>query len=58
MAFRDSADFEQRMMRPTYADHRIDNAKRAELAAAFAPHCGADGVAFTRPMHARPLRRR
>jgi SAM-dependent methyltransferase len=27
--FNDFADFEQRMMRPTYADHRIDDAKLA-----------------------------
>ena len=56
--FSDFADFEQRMMRPTYADHRIDDAKLAEVRIAFEPHCGPDGARFTRPMHARLLRRR
>lgn len=58
VAFMDFADFEQRMMRPTYADHRIDDAKLAQVGAAFAPHCGPDGARFTRPMHVRLLRRR
>jgi SAM-dependent methyltransferase len=56
--FGDFAEFERRMMRPTFADHRIDDAKLAAARAAFAPHCGADGAHFTRPMHVRLLRRR
>jgi SAM-dependent methyltransferase len=57
--FKDFADFEQRMMRPTYADHRIDDAKLAAVRAALEPHVGPDGGArFTRPMHVRLLRRR
>jgi SAM-dependent methyltransferase len=55
--FRDFADFEQRMMRPTFADHRIDDAKLAAARAAFEPHVGPDGARFTRPMHVRLLRR-
>lgn len=55
--FKDFDDFEQRMMRPTFADHRIDEAKLAATRAVFAPHCGADGAYFTRPMHVRLLRR-
>ncbi len=55
--FADFADFEQRMMRPTYADHRLDEAKVRTVQAAFLPHCGADGAHFTRPMHVRLLRR-
>jgi SAM-dependent methyltransferase len=55
--FQDFPDFEQRMMRPTYADHRIDDAKLAAARAAFEPHIGADGARFTRPMHVRLLRR-
>jgi len=55
--FRDFAEFEQRMMRPTFADHRIDDAKLAALRTAFAPHCGPDGARFARPMHVRLLRR-
>lgn len=58
VSFRDFADFEQRMMRPTFVDHRIDDAKLAEVGAAFAPHLRADGAHFTRPMHVRVLRKR
>ena len=56
--FRDFDDFDQRMMRPSFADHAIDDAKRAAVRAAFEPHCGADGAHFRRPMHVRLLRRR
>lgn len=56
--FADFAEFEQRMMRPTFADHHIDEAKLAAAARDFAPHCGPDGAHFTRPMHVRVLRRR
>jgi SAM-dependent methyltransferase len=55
--FKDFADFEQRMMRPTFADHRIDDAKLAEVGAAFAPHMKDGGARFTRPMHVRVLRK-
>lgn len=55
--FRDFDDFEQRMMRPTYADHRIDARKLAAARAIFEPHAGPDGARFTRPMHVRLLRR-
>ncbi|HJW56822.1 MAG TPA: hypothetical protein VJ577_16260 [Burkholderiaceae bacterium] len=53
--FRDFVEFEQRMMRPTFADHQLDDAKIAAVNAAFTPHCGPDGVYFTRPMHVRLL---
>jgi len=56
--FDDFADFEQRMMRPTYADHQVDDAKLAAVRAAFEPHVGPAGARFTRPMHVRLLRRR
>jgi SAM-dependent methyltransferase len=55
--FRDFADFEQRMMRPTFADHRIDDDKLASARAVFEPHVGPDGARFSRPMHVRLLRR-
>jgi len=55
--FRDFAEFEQRMMRPTFADHRIDQTKLATTRAAFEPHVGCDGARFNRPMHVRLLRR-
>jgi len=55
--FRDFLDFEQRMMRPTFADHRIDDAKLAATRTAFEPHVGPNGARFVRPMHVRLLRR-
>jgi len=55
--FRDFADFEQRVMRPTFADHHLDDAKLAQVRAAFDPLCGPDGAHFDRPMHVRMLRR-
>jgi hypothetical protein len=55
--FRDFADFEERLMRPTFADHRLDARKIAEVRAAFEPHLRADGAHFVRPMHVRLLRR-
>jgi SAM-dependent methyltransferase len=55
--FRDFADFEQRLMRPTFADHHLDENKISEVRAAFAPHLHTDGAHFVRPMHVRLLRR-
>jgi SAM-dependent methyltransferase len=55
--FRDFADFEQRLMRPTFADHQLDEAKVAEVAAVFARYSGPGGAVFRRPMHVRLLRR-
>lgn len=55
--FQDFADFEQRMMRPTYADHQLDDAKVAQVRAVFEPLCTVDGAFFTRPMHVRLLHR-
>lgn len=54
--YKDFAEFEQRMMRPTFADHQLDEAKIATVQGAFAPHCGPEGASFTRPMHVRLLR--
>lgn len=56
--FDDFETFEHRMMRPTFAEHHIDEAKLAQVRAAFMPHCAADGATFVRPMHVRLLRRR
>jgi ubiquinone/menaquinone biosynthesis C-methylase UbiE len=58
VSFTDFADFEQRMLRPTFADHRIDDAKLIEVRAVFAPRMKAEGAHFTRPMHVRVLRKR
>lgn len=55
--FRDFAEFERRQMRPSFADHRIDDAKLAQVAAAYAPHQRADGARFVAQMHVRLLRR-
>lgn len=55
--FGDFDDFEQRMMRPSFADHRIDGAKLAQVRQAFEPLRSADGVHLTRPMHVRLLQR-
>jgi len=58
LLFRDFGDFERRIMRATFADHRIDDALLAAVRAAFDAHCGADGARFVRAMHVRLLRRR
>ena len=55
--FASFADFEQRVMRPTFADHRIDDAKLALVRTAFEPHLRDDGAHFLRPMHVRLLRK-
>jgi ubiquinone/menaquinone biosynthesis C-methylase UbiE len=57
VSFKSFDEFELRMMRPTFADHRIDDAKLAEVRAAFEPHLVAGGARFQRPMHVRLLRR-
>jgi len=55
--YRDFAEFELRMLRPTFVDVVVDAAMLARIRAAFEPHCGPDGARFTRPMHVRLLRR-
>lgn len=55
VTFRDFADFETHMMRPTFADHRIDDPKLAEVGKVFAPHMAANGAHFARPVHVRAL---
>jgi SAM-dependent methyltransferase len=57
VTFSNFADFEQRMMRPTFADHHLDDAKLAQVRAAFEPHVRNGGAHFKRPMHVRLLRR-
>lgn len=49
-------DFAQRMMYPSFADHKVDQALRDRVRAAFEPHCGGQGAHFMRPMHVRLLR--
>ncbi len=55
--YRDFDDFEQRQMRPTFADHRIDAALLQRVRQSYAPHQRHDGADFDRPMHLRLLRR-
>ena len=55
--YRDIADFEQRMLFPTFAEHTVSDAQRAAVQAALAPHLTPAGLDFTRPMLARLLRR-
>lgn len=57
VSFDDFDDFERRMMRPTFADHHIDDAKLAQVRAAFEPHLRAGAARFDRPMHVRLLRK-
>ena len=57
VGFSDFADFEARLMRPTFADHRLDDDKVARVRAAFEPHLTPTGAHFVRPMHIRLLRR-
>jgi hypothetical protein len=45
-------------MRPSYADHQLDEAKIAEVRAAFEPHMTPQGAYFPRPLHVRLLTRR
>ncbi len=56
--FADFADFERRMMRPTFADLQVDDVKLAEVHAAFESRVAVHGTDFTRPMRVRLLRRR
>lgn len=56
--FKNFNDFELRMMRPTYADHRLDETKIEQVRTTFLPHCGTDGAHFTRPMHVRLFQRK
>lgn len=57
ITFPDFADFEQRMMRPTFADHAIDDAKLAAARAVFDRSMTPGGAHYQRPMHVRLLRR-
>ena len=56
--FANFEDFAQRMMYPSFADHKVDAAMLAKVRAVFEPHCGEQGADFMRPMHVRLLRRK
>lgn len=55
--FADFETFAQRMLYPSFADHRVTPDLLAQVAAAYAPHQREDGAKFLRPMHVRVLRR-
>lgn len=57
VAFASFDEFEQRMMRPTFADHGIDEAMVERVRRRYLPHQGPGGARFTRPMHVRLLRK-
>jgi ubiquinone/menaquinone biosynthesis C-methylase UbiE len=50
-------EFEQRSMRPTFADHGITDEMVERVRALFLPHLGPDGARFEQPMHVRLLRK-
>jgi SAM-dependent methyltransferase len=50
-------EFERKHMRPSYADHQLDDALVARVRHAFEPHVGADGAWFDRLMHVRVFAR-
>lgn len=57
VSYPDFASFEQRMMRPSFADHQLTPELIEAVRQRFAPHCGPQGAHFVRPMHVRLLRR-
>lgn len=56
--FNDWAEFEQRMLSPSFVDPHIKPALVARVQAAFMPHMSPDGAHFVRPLHVRMLRRK
>jgi SAM-dependent methyltransferase len=56
-SFADFNDFETRQMRPSYADHQLDEAKVEQVRKAFQPFMQPGGARFVRPMHVRVLER-
>lgn len=58
VTYTDFDTFERRMMRPTFADRHVDEALRARVRTALAPHWQAGGAHFRRPMQVRLFRRR
>jgi ubiquinone/menaquinone biosynthesis C-methylase UbiE len=58
VTFRDFADFEQRVIHVTFAEHRLDEATRARTRQRFDKHMRADGARFLRPIRVNLLRKR
>lgn len=57
VSYRDFDEFEQRMMRPSFAQHDLSDAVVARVRSTFEPHMGPEGARFVRPMQVRLLRR-
>ena len=55
--YKNFEDFEKKHMHATFREDKITPQIIERVRAAFAPHCGPDGVTFRRPQHARLLRR-
>ncbi len=55
--FRDFAEFERTLMRPTFADHKIDDTLLARVRERYARHQTPEGANFVAPMRVRLLRR-
>ena len=55
--YRNFEDYEKKHMHATFRETNITPESVERVRAAFAPHCGPDGVTFRRPQHARLLRR-
>jgi SAM-dependent methyltransferase len=56
--YRDFAEFEQRMIAVTYADHRLDDTLLEAVRLRFEPHMSDSGARFLRPMRVNLLRKR
>ena len=55
--FENFDEFERKHMRPSYADHQLDDALIEQVRAAFMPHQRANGAHFTRLIHVRLFER-
>jgi ubiquinone/menaquinone biosynthesis C-methylase UbiE len=58
VVFRDFAEFEQRIVNVTFADHRLGASTRDQVRQRFEPHMGNTGAHFLRPMRVNLLRKR
>jgi ubiquinone/menaquinone biosynthesis C-methylase UbiE len=58
VSYRDFNEFEQRMMRPSFAQHDLNETVIARVRTAFEPHMTPAGAHFVRPMQVRLLRRK
>jgi hypothetical protein len=57
VTFRDFADFEQRIVNVTFAEHRLDDRTRHRVRQRFEKHLRSAGAQFMRPMRVNLLRK-